>query len=75
MAERDKEAAPGSWDMSGTVSQRIMRSDDAPPVVTATQMLEEMAMEPADKGVDELADGGEVGRVANCPCPEYSAWG
>lgn len=73
MAERDKEVAPGSWDMSGTESQRMMRLDEAPPVVTATQMLEEIASAPADNGVDELPDAGEVGRDANCACPAYSA--
>ena len=65
MAERDKEVAPGSWDMSGTESQRMMRLDDEPPVVTASQTLEEMASAPADKGADELPDAGEVGRAAN----------
>lgn len=45
------------------------------PVVTAIQRLEDMAIEPAEKGVDELLDAGEVGRAENCACPEYSACG
>lgn len=51
----------------------MMRLDEAPPVVTATQMLEEMASEAAENGVDELPDTGEVGRAENCACPAYSA--
>ena len=72
MAERDKEETPGSWDMSGTESQRMMR---LLPDVTATQRLSDMAIEPAEKGVGELLDGWEVGRAANWACPEYKAWG
>ena len=72
IAERDNEDTPGSWDMSGTESQIMMRSL---PVVTAIQRLEDMAIEPAEKGVDELLDAGEVGRAENCACPEYNAWG
>ena len=46
------------------------------PVVTAIQRLEDMAIEPAVRGVDELLDVGEVGRAENCPFPaEYNAWG
>jgi hypothetical protein len=70
-AERDNEDIPGSWDKSGTESQRMMR---LLPVVTAIQRLEDMAIEPAEKGVDELLDAGEVGRAENCACPEYNAW-
>lgn len=72
MAERDKEDMPGSCDTSGTESQRMMRLDDALPVVTATQIFEEMAIAPADIGVDELLDEGEVGSATNCGCPAYS---
>ncbi len=39
-------------------------------VVTAIQMLEDMAIEPADRGFDELLDAGLVGRAENCACPE-----
>jgi hypothetical protein len=48
----------------------MMRFDDAPPVVTAIQTLEDMAIAPAERGVDEFPDTGEVGRAANCACPE-----
>ena len=75
MAESDKEDMPGSWDTSGTESQKMMRLDDALPVVTAIQTSEEMAIAPAEMGVDELLDAWEVGRAANCGCPAYSAWG
>jgi len=72
MAERDNEDIPGSWDTSGIESHKIMR---LLPVVTAIQRLEDMAIEPAEKGVGELFDAGEVGRAENCACPEYRAWG
>jgi hypothetical protein len=72
MAERDKEDMPGSWDTSGTESQRMMRLDDALPVVTAIQTFEEMAIAPAEMGADELL--GEVGSATNCGCPAYNAW-
>lgn len=68
MAEREKEATPGSWETSGTESQRIMRF--VPPVVTAIQMLEDIASEPAERGTDELPDTGVLGRAANWDCPE-----
>jgi hypothetical protein len=71
-AERDNEDIPGSWDKSGTESQRMMRWL---PFVTAIQRLEDMAIEPAERGVDELLDAGVVGRAENCACPEYNAWG
>ena len=44
------------------------------PVVTAIQRLEDMAIEPAERGFDELLDAAEVGRAENCACPEYNAW-
>ena len=72
IAERDNEDIPGSWDKSGTESQRMMR---LLPVVTAIQRLEDMAIEPAERAVDELLDAGVVGRAENCACPEYNAWG
>jgi hypothetical protein len=66
MAERDREATPpGSWDISGTESQRIMRLDDELPVVTAIQRSEDRASAAAEKGVEELLDTGELGRAAN----------
>jgi hypothetical protein len=74
IAERDIEDMPGSWETSGAESQRTMRLDDPLPVVTAIQTLEDMAIAPAENGV-ELPDGGDVGRAANCGCPAYSAWG
>ena len=51
----------------------MIRLDEAPPVVTATHMLEEIASAPADNGVEELPDAGEVGRAENWACPAYSA--
>ena len=46
------------------------------PVMTAIQRLEDMAIEPEVRGVDELLDAGEVRRAKNCPFPaEYNAWG
>lgn len=71
IAERDNEDTPGSWDTSGTESHRMMRLF---PVVTAIQRLEDMAIEPAERGFDELLDAAEVGRAENCACPEYNAW-
>jgi hypothetical protein len=68
MAERDMEAIPGSWETSGTESQRIMRFE--PPLVTATQMLEDSASAPAESGADELFDTVLLGRAANWACPE-----
>jgi hypothetical protein len=53
----------------------MIRLDDALLAVTAIQTLEEMASAPAEKGVDELPDTGEVGMAANCGGPAYSAWG
>jgi len=47
-----------------------MRLDEALPVVTATQMLEDMAIALANNGVDELLDCGAVGRAAYCASPE-----
>jgi hypothetical protein len=68
MAERDMEVMPGSWETSGTESQKITRLE--PPVVIATQMLEDVASAPAERGTDELADTGLLGRAANWACPE-----
>jgi hypothetical protein len=73
IAERDKEDMPGSWDTSGTESQRMTRLDDALPVVTAIQTFEETAIAPAEIGADELLDEGEVGSATNCGCPAYSS--
>ncbi len=68
MTDRDMEDIPGSWETSGTESHRIMRLE--PPLVIETQMLEDSASEPAERGIDEFAETVVLGRVANWAFPE-----
>ena len=68
MAERDMEVMPGSWETSGTESQKITRLE--PPVVIVAQMLEDIASTPAERGTDALPDTGLFVRGANWACPE-----
>ena len=41
------------------------------PEETAIQTLEEIAIEPADNGVEELEEGGVTGRPKKAAWPEY----
>jgi hypothetical protein len=69
MSRRDIEPVlpRGSCAVSGTESQNITRPLD--PTDNATQTLEDMAIDSAFNGVEELATGA-VGRELNAACPE-----
>ena len=67
--EREPALEVGSWAMSGIESQRMTRLFE--PAITEAQTLDEMAMEPADKGWEALV-GGVEGRRAKAACPAYS---
>lgn len=53
--------------MSGIESQRITRLADEVVIATA---FDESAIEFADRGVEALGFGGELGRVVNAVWPE-----
>ena len=71
MSRRDNDPGEGNWEVSGIESHKIIRwlLDE-----TATQTVDEMAMEFADSGVDVLTRG-EEGSCPNEGCPEYKDWG
>lgn len=61
----------GSWETSGTDSQKTTRLLEEPELAII-HTLEESASALADKGVDEFATRGEEGREMNVDSPEYS---
>lgn len=69
LSERLPEARMGSWEMSGTESQKTMREFEEPEVTEATRLLE-IAMDSAVSGRDALTMG-ISGREEKPARPEY----